>query len=93
MVFQMTIERETPCFHYLNSPIKKFMLNLSSEFPQLKDQLYLDHSGATLPSKYLLDNWKTEVSENVYGNPHSANSPASAAATHRINEIRSRIKR
>lgn len=69
------------------------MLDLSSEFPQLKDQLYFDHSGATIPSKYLLDNWKREVAENVYGNPHSANSPASSAATSRINQIRLRIKR
>jgi len=69
------------------------MFDLSSEFPQLKNQLYFDHSGATIPSKSLLDNWNKEVTESLYGNPHSANSPASAAATVRINEIRSRIKR
>lgn len=89
----MAIVRETPCFHYLNNLNQNLMLDLTFEFPQLNDQLYFDHAGAALPSKYLLDNWKMDISKNIYGNPHSANSPASAAATRRINEIRLRIKR
>ncbi len=89
----ITVKEEPLCFHCLNSKSQNFMFDLSSEFPQLKDQLYFDHSGATIPSKFLLDNWRREVTENVYGNPHSASSPASAAATGRINDIRTRIKR
>lgn len=69
------------------------MFDLSLEFPQLKDQIYLDHAGATVPSKYMMDGWRTELSEILYGNPHSSTSPASAATTSRINAIRSRIKR
>lgn len=69
------------------------MLDLSLEYPQLKDQVYLDHAGAAIPSKSLLDNWRMEMLNSLYGNPHSVMSPASAAATNRINTIRSRIKR
>ena len=69
------------------------MIDLSVEFPQLKDHLYLDHAGASLAPKALLRSWNLEVLENLYGNPHSLNSPASVNTTLRIERTRSRIKR
>ena len=88
------IGRVTHCFHFLNNNLEIFkMLDLSVEFPQLKDEIYLDHSGSALPSKSMLDNWRLEISETVFGNPHSKNSPAALASTNRINHVRSRIKR
>jgi molybdenum cofactor sulfurtransferase len=67
------------------------MIDLSIEFPQLKDQLYLDHAGASLMPVSLLRNWNFEVLENLYGNPHSL-SPASEKSTARIERVRARIK-
>lgn len=38
--------------------------------------MYLDHSGATIYAKSLIDAFTEQMSSNLYGNPHSANRPA-----------------
>ncbi|XP_053323232.1 molybdenum cofactor sulfurase [Spea bombifrons] len=43
------------------------------EFSRIGDMTYLDHVGATLFPKSLLENYMADLSENVYGNPHSQN--------------------
>ncbi|CAK3851441.1 molybdenum cofactor sulfurase [Lecanosticta acicola] len=47
-----------------------------TEYPMLKDQLYLDHAGTTLYSKSLMDRFHADMLSSLYGNPHSASSPS-----------------
>lgn len=57
------------------------------EYPMLKDDLYLDHAGTTLPSRRLLDRFHSDLLSNLYGNPHSA-SPSSQLSTRQIDDVR-----
>ncbi|KAL0936322.1 molybdenum cofactor sulfurase [Colletotrichum truncatum] len=51
------------------------------EYPMLRDQVYLDHAGTTLPAKSLMVDFAKEMSSILIGNPHSsANSSHSAAS-------------
>lgn len=52
--------------------------------------IYLDHAGTTLPPKSLMDAFATELTSNLYGNPHSASS-ASQATSNRIDDTRLRL--
>ncbi|KAK3060425.1 hypothetical protein LTR53_020118, partial [Teratosphaeriaceae sp. CCFEE 6253] len=54
-----------------------------TEYPMLKDTLYLDHAGTTLSSKRLMDRFHGEMMSNCFGNPHSA-SPSSQRSTQAI---------
>jgi molybdenum cofactor sulfurtransferase len=54
------------------------------------DGLYLDHAGATLPSKSLMEAFAANMMSNLYGNPHSA-SASSQLSTSRIEDIRLRV--
>ncbi|EME80339.1 uncharacterized protein MYCFIDRAFT_156097 [Pseudocercospora fijiensis CIRAD86] len=58
-----------------------------TEYPMLEDSLYLDHAGATLYSKKLMDRFHAEMMSSLYGNPHSA-SPSSQRSTQDIESIR-----
>ena len=58
-----------------------------AEFPMLKDSLYLDHAGATLYSKTLMDRFHADMMATLYGNPHSA-SPSSQRSTSEIEAVR-----
>ncbi|KAF2772366.1 PLP-dependent transferase [Teratosphaeria nubilosa] len=62
------------------------------EYPQLKGKVYLDHGGATLYSKSLVEEFSADLIANLYGNPHSASSP-SALAGHRVDAVRERALR
>ncbi|RDL34587.1 Molybdenum cofactor sulfurase [Venustampulla echinocandica] len=58
-----------------------------NEYPMLQDAIYLDHAGTTLYSKSLMERFMTDMTSNLYGNPHSA-SPSSQLSTRRIEDIR-----
>jgi selenocysteine lyase/cysteine desulfurase len=62
------------------------------EYPQLKNEVYLDHTGATTFAKSAVVNFTDEILSNLYGNPHSQ-SPSSMASSKRVEEVRNRILR
>ncbi|KAI0470293.1 molybdenum cofactor sulfurase [Xylaria cf. heliscus] len=62
------------------------------EFPMLHDGIYLDHAGTTVCSKSLMGSFATEMTENLFGNPHSA-SASSRYTMSRIENIRHRVLR
>ncbi|KAM8966992.1 molybdenum cofactor sulfurase [Pelodytes ibericus] len=60
------------------------------EFSRIGDMTYLDHVGTTLFPQSLLDRFMSDLSKNVYGNPHSQN--ISSRLTHdTIEHVRYRI--
>jgi molybdenum cofactor sulfurtransferase len=62
-----------------------------NDFPQLKNHIYLDTAG-TLPCPLsLVKNFHRDLSENVYGNPHSNGSPSSYLTSKRVSQVRERI--
>jgi molybdenum cofactor sulfurtransferase len=63
-----------------------------TEYPMLKDSLYLDHAGTTLCSASLLSRFHADMMANLYGNPHSA-SPSSQKSTQEIEDARLRLLR
>lgn len=58
-----------------------------TEYPSLKDGIYLDHAGTTLHSKVLMERFHADMMANLYGNPHSA-SPSSQRSTQMIENVR-----
>ncbi|XP_006821507.2 molybdenum cofactor sulfurase-like [Saccoglossus kowalevskii] len=60
------------------------------EFARLGDITYLDHAGTTLYAQSQLDNYYKDLSDNVYGNPHSHNA-SSQLTTDTIEQIRYRV--
>ncbi|GBC00895.1 hypothetical protein RclHR1_00400009 [Rhizophagus clarus] len=60
------------------------------EYPQLRDAIYLDHTGATTFTKSAIINFHNDILNNLYGNPHS-NSASSQASSMRIEGVRKRI--
>ncbi|CAG8746882.1 5390_t:CDS:2, partial [Racocetra fulgida] len=63
-----------------------------NEYPQLKGSVYLDHSGATAYAKSVLDSFTNDLTNNLFGNPHSYN-PSSQLTSQRVELIRARILR
>ncbi|EKD15511.1 MOSC N-terminal beta barrel domain-containing protein [Drepanopeziza brunnea f. sp. 'multigermtubi' MB_m1] len=63
-----------------------------TEYPMLKDSVYLDHAGTTLYSKSLMEKYMSDMMSNLYGNPHSA-SASSQLSTTRIEDIRLKVLR
>ncbi|XP_069075620.1 molybdenum cofactor sulfurase-like [Pleurodeles waltl] len=60
------------------------------EFSRIRDVTYLDNVGTTLFPKSLVENFMKDLTENVYGNPHSQN--ASSMLTHdAVERVRNRI--
>ncbi|XP_018416165.1 PREDICTED: molybdenum cofactor sulfurase [Nanorana parkeri] len=60
------------------------------EFSRIGDTIYLDHVGTALFPESLLQKFMADLSENVYGNPHSSN--LSSRLTHdTIEHVRYRI--
>src|SRR3954464_337774 len=41
------------------------------EYPQLRNEIYLDHTGATTFAKSAVTNFNNDILSNLYGNPHS----------------------
>ncbi|CAG8778622.1 23413_t:CDS:10, partial [Cetraspora pellucida] len=63
-----------------------------NEYPQLKGSVYLDHSGATAYAKSVLNSFTNDLTNNLFGNPHSYN-PSSQLTSQRVELIRARILR
>ncbi|CAG8505089.1 15397_t:CDS:2 [Acaulospora morrowiae] len=61
-----------------------------NEYPQLKGAVYLDHSGATTYAKSILTSYHSDLTRNLFGNPHS-NNPSSSLTSHRVEQVRLRI--
>lgn len=70
-----------------NSHIEGFR---QTEFPMLRDEIYLDHAGTTLYAKSLVDKFASDMTSNLFGNPHSA-SFSSQTSTTRIEDVRLRV--
>ncbi|KAK9238574.1 pyridoxal phosphate-dependent transferase [Lipomyces kononenkoae] len=65
----------------------------SLEYPGLSgDMTYLDHAGTTLYAKSLMDRFCTDMTKEVFGNPHSA-SPSSMRSTQRVENVRLNVLR
>ncbi|KAG0229503.1 hypothetical protein BGW41_003013 [Actinomortierella wolfii] len=60
------------------------------QYPQIKDAVYLDHAGATLPAQSTIQRFTADLTQNLYANPHSK-SPSSLATSARINSVRRQI--
>ncbi|KAM0240770.1 hypothetical protein ACHAP5_007861 [Fusarium lateritium] len=67
-----------------NAAVEEFR---DTEYPMIKDSIYLDHAGSTLCSKSLMDSFAREITTVLYGNPHSA-SPSSQQSTSRVEDAR-----
>ncbi|WZH39751.1 pyridoxal phosphate-dependent transferase [Fusarium acuminatum] len=67
-----------------NAAVEEFR---ETEYPMIKDSIYLDHAGSTLCSKSLMDSFAREMTTVLYGNPHSA-SPSSQQSTSRVEDAR-----
>ena len=63
-----------------------------SEYPSLKDTVYLDHAGTTLYARSLIELYATALTNNLFGNPHSS-SPSSQLSTRRIDDTRLQVLR
>ncbi|KAG0208544.1 hypothetical protein BGX28_000548 [Mortierella sp. GBA30] len=61
-----------------------------NEYPQIKDAVYLDHAGATLPSQHHLRKFTADLTSNLYANPHSK-SPSSQATSARVESARQNV--
>ncbi|KAL8971864.1 MAG: hypothetical protein Q9183_000847 [Haloplaca sp. 2 TL-2023] len=59
------------------------------EYPMLNDTVYLDHAGTTLYPRSLIQQSSKDLTENVFGNPHSRSS-SSQLSTQRIEDVRLR---
>ncbi|KAJ3159880.1 hypothetical protein HDU88_008404 [Geranomyces variabilis] len=65
-----------------------------TEYPQLTDQVYLDYAGTTpYPASVVRAHTEDLLSGVLFGNPHSAGSPSSAATQERIDAVRGRVLR
>ncbi|PTD11584.1 Molybdenum cofactor sulfurase [Fusarium culmorum] len=79
-----SIRSGNPSRHQYNAAVEDLR---ASEFPMIKDSIYLDHAGSTLCSKSLMDSFAHEMTTVLYGNPHSA-SPSSQQSTSRVEDAR-----
>ena len=62
------------------------------EYPSLRETVYLDHAGATLHAKSLIERYASQLTRNLFGNPHSA-SASSQLSTRRIDDTRLKVLR
>ncbi|PKS06569.1 hypothetical protein jhhlp_007317 [Lomentospora prolificans] len=70
-----------------NSDVECFR---ETQFPMLKDDLYLDHAGTTLYSKCLMERFSQDMMSNLLGNPHSLSSSSQLSAS-RVENVRLRL--
>lgn len=61
-----------------------------TEYPQLARTTYLDHAGTAIYPQSAIRAFAKDMTENLYGNPHSA-SPSSLLSTMVIEEVRRKI--
>ncbi|KAL6919937.1 hypothetical protein FSHL1_003915 [Fusarium sambucinum] len=79
-----SIHSGNPSRHQYNAAVEGLR---ETEFPMIKDSIYLDHAGSTLCSKSLMDSFAREMTTVLYGNPHSA-SQSSQQSTSRVEDAR-----
>ncbi|XP_069121921.1 molybdenum cofactor sulfurase 3-like [Argopecten irradians] len=60
------------------------------EFPNLKDETYVEHVGTALYARSQMEGLHHDLLGNLYGNPHS-NSQSSSLATDVVDQVRYRI--
>ncbi|RHZ81353.1 hypothetical protein Glove_121g71 [Diversispora epigaea] len=70
-----------------NGKIDKIREN---EYPQLKGITYLDHSGSTTYPKSVFTSFTKDLTNNLYGNPHSRN-PSAQNTSQRVDQVRAKI--
>ena len=63
---------------------------MKTDFPQLKDEIYLDAAGCPPVPKPMLEAYFQDITMNIYGNPHSQ-SKASRNTQEAIDRITSRL--
>lgn len=63
-----------------------------AQYPSLEHTTYLDHAGTTLYPKSLIEAFSTDLTHNLFGNPHSA-SASSQLSSQRIDDVRLRVLR
>ncbi|RGP62466.1 molybdenum cofactor sulfurase [Fusarium longipes] len=79
-----SVHSDNSSLHQYNAAVDQWR---ETEFPMIKDSIYLDHAGSTLCSKSLMDSFAQEMTTVLYGNPHSA-SPSSQQSTSRVEDAR-----
>ncbi|KAL1918606.1 uncharacterized protein VTP21DRAFT_2628 [Calcarisporiella thermophila] len=63
------------------------------EYPQLGNQEFFDHASTTLYAQSALKAFMNDLSQNLYGNPHSGQSPSARHTSERIARVRGRVLR
>ncbi|KAH0562491.1 hypothetical protein GP486_002820 [Trichoglossum hirsutum] len=95
--FQLPIQNFQPSDDY-NQSVELFR---DSEFPMLKGgeadlgdegRAYLDHGGAALYSRSLVESYTEDLMTNLYGNPHSTSAPAELSSR-RLEQVRDQALR
>ncbi|KIX00355.1 uncharacterized protein Z518_10494 [Rhinocladiella mackenziei CBS 650.93] len=61
-----------------------------AEYPNLADTTYLDHAGTTLYAKSLIETYSKKLTENLFGNPHSA-STSSQLSSRQVDDVRLQV--
>ncbi|KAJ2894072.1 pyridoxal phosphate-dependent transferase [Zalerion maritima] len=62
------------------------------EYPHMSKGCYLDHGGATIYAKSTVEQFSHQMLNNLYGNPHSMNTPAEDSG-HMVDRIREKTLR
>jgi molybdenum cofactor sulfurtransferase len=65
---------------------------IQKEYPQLAYTTYLDHAGTTLYPQSAIQSFARDMTDNLYGNPHSA-SASSSLSTAVVDEVRKEVLR
>lgn len=64
----------------------------TSQYPNLANTTYLDHAGTTPYARTLIEAFSHDLTQNLYGNPHSA-SASSQLSSRRIEDTRLQVLR
>ncbi|KAF2150297.1 PLP-dependent transferase, partial [Myriangium duriaei CBS 260.36] len=62
------------------------------EYPQLKGKIYLDTGGTMLYPRSLIEEFSIDLISNLYGNPHSASTPA-VRSSRKVDSVREKALR
>jgi molybdenum cofactor sulfurtransferase len=77
-------------------PQTGYFLNIEEirdqEYPSLANTTYLDHAGTALYARSLIEAFSRDLSQNLFGNPHSA-SASSQLSSRRIEDTRLEVLR
>ncbi|BCS17280.1 putative secondary metabolism biosynthetic enzyme [Aspergillus puulaauensis] len=64
----------------------------AAEYPTLQDVIYVDHAGSTVYAQSLIQSYARDLQSNLYGNPHSDNTPSRVSGAH-VDAIREQLLR